>query len=118
MIESVLLHRNERSDISATDWARLLGLDQFLAAVLADAEVAARHYQGVLRVAQANEALGLWVVVDHLLAVLGAFLARHAVDGFQFEGQAVDLRKTKRSECSERSEREQGGEGDLRERLV
>ena len=63
----------------------MLSLDKLLATVLAHAIVAARHYESVLRVAQADEALGLRVVIDYLLALLSTILIRHAVDRLEFE---------------------------------
>ena len=76
----VLLHRDQRRDVATADWASLLGLNEFFAAVLADAEMAAWHYKGVLLLAEADEALGLGIVIDHLLAFFCAILVCHAVD--------------------------------------
>ena len=80
----VLLHRDERRDVSSANRAGLLRLDKLFATVLADAEMAAGHYEGVLRVTEADEALGIGVVVfDRLMAFLSlAIIGRHSINGF------------------------------------
>ena len=90
----ILFHGNEGRNVTTADRARLLRLHELFAAVLADAEVAARHYQGVFGVRKANEALGVRVVVlDGLLAFLGFVVIRgHPVNRFKLEGQAADER--------------------------
>ena len=90
----ILFHWNEGRNVTTADRARLLCLHELFAAVLADAEVATRHYQGILGVRKANEALGVWVVVlDGLMAFLGIVVFRgHPVNRFKLEGQASDER--------------------------
>ena len=76
----MLLHRDQRRDVATANWTSLLGLNQFLTTALTDAEVAAWHYKGVLRITQADEALRLWIVIDNLLTFLCSVFIRHTVD--------------------------------------
>ena len=56
--------------------------------------MAARHYEGVLGLGEADEALCVGVIViDCLLPVFGAVFLRHTVDRFEFERKAVDLKR-------------------------
>ena len=63
----------------------MLGLDKLLATILANAEMAAGHYESVLGVTQADQALNFLVVVDHLLTLLSTIFLRHTVDRFELE---------------------------------
>ena len=87
----ILLHRDQRSDVTAANRARLLVLHETLSARLAHAEVTARHNQCVFRVGQTNQALGVGVVIDDLMPLLSALLLRHSVNRLQLEGQTVNL---------------------------
>ena len=88
----LLLHGDERSNVSSANRAELLSLDELLTAVLADAIVGAGHYQSILAIGQADEALSLWVVVlNRLLAFFGTLVSCHSVDRFEFEWQSIDL---------------------------
>ena len=98
---SLLLHRDEGRNVSTADGARLLGLDELLAAVHADAEVAAGHDERVLGVRQTNQALRIGVVVlDRLLALFGALLVCQAVNRLYLEGKPVDLPKHTKNHAS------------------
>jgi len=43
----ILLHWNQRRDVTTTNWAGLLGLNELFTAILTHTEVTARHYKSV-----------------------------------------------------------------------
>ena len=87
----ILLHWDEGGDVATADWASLLGLHQLLSTVLADAEVAAWHNERVFAFRQADQALSVGVIIfDGLLTFFSIVFGRHAIDGLEFEGKAVD----------------------------
>ena len=91
-ISDVFLHRDKRRNISTANWTGLFSLDELFAAVLADAEMAAWHYEGVLRVTETDEALGIWVVIFNcLMTIGGVVILSHSVNGFQLEWKPIDL---------------------------
>jgi len=81
----VFLHRDKRRDVSAADGASLLSLDQLLTTALAHTEMAARHYESVLGVTQADQALSFRVVINDLLTLFSTLIFGHTVDRLQFE---------------------------------
>ena len=88
----LLLHGNERRNVTSANRAELLCLDELFTTVLADAEVGTWHYQSILAISKANEAFLFRVVVfDCLFAFLGIFVSCHAVDRFELEWQTIDL---------------------------
>ena len=88
----VLLHGDERGDVTTADRTRLLCLDQLFAAILAYTEVTAGHYECVLGVGQADETLGIWVIIfDRLLTFFSLVVVRrHTVDRFKLERKPLD----------------------------
>ena len=88
----VLLHGDERGDVTTADRTRLLCLDQLFAAIFAHTEVTAGHYESVLGVGQADETLGIWVIIfNRLLAVFSLVVVLcHTIDRFKLERKTVD----------------------------
>ena len=91
LLSVILLHWNEGGNVATADRACLLCLDQLLATILANAEMAAWHNERVFFLRQTDQALGIGVVIIHgLLTFLGTIFGCHTVDRLEFEGKAVD----------------------------
>ena len=91
LLSVILLHWNEGGDVATADRACLLGLDQLLATILTNAEMTAWHNERVFFLRQADQALGIGIVIiDGLLTFLGAIFGSHTVDRLEFEGKAID----------------------------
>ena len=88
----VFLHRDKRRNVSSANRTGLLSLDELLPTVFTDTEVTARHYKSVLGVRQANQALGVRVVIfNRLLSIFSVVvIPSHAVNRFQLERETID----------------------------
>jgi len=86
LLSVILLHWDEGGDVATADRACLLGLDQLLTTVLANAEMAAGHNERVFFLRKADQALGIGVVIiDGLLTFLSTIVSSHTVDRLEFE---------------------------------